>query len=113
MTSSGAASWVQHRGEVSRERLLYTKHAAAAAPHQELVCRQRPLLSSWLTCAATLFFSATLSTRMAAVLQAHEPAAAAVGAAAPAASRRRRSSGAAGALAAIDTAEDCPLLPLR
>ncbi len=95
---------------MSRKRLLHTKHAAAAAPHQELVCLQRPLLSSWLTCAATLFFSATLSTRMAAVPQAHEPAAAAVGAAAPAASRRRRSSGAADALAAIYTAYACPLM---
>lgn len=36
----------------------------APGTHQEFDCRQRPPLSSWLTVAATLFFSATLSTRM-------------------------------------------------
>ena len=38
--------------------------AVTGEAHQEGDCRARPPLSSWLTVAATLFFSATLSTRI-------------------------------------------------
>lgn len=58
----------------AKRRAAQSSSAQAACPpspaappplaHQEFDCRQRPLLSSWLTWAATLFFSATLSTRI-------------------------------------------------
>ena len=60
------------RGTVANRRSS-SQSTAATAAHQELDCLQRPLLSSWLTVAATLFFSATLSTRIAACAAAAPP----------------------------------------